>query len=98
MTPFSLLVHRRFGETYSFQFRDLRINHVTTNQRKLRGETWTLLSGRMTAFLFDCEMEAALFPETSVNFYHTTRYHIPEDSIIHNHGSYNLVYNFINVC
>lgn len=45
MTPFSLLeVHRRFGETYSFQFQNPRINHVTINQRKLRDETWTLLS------------------------------------------------------
>jgi hypothetical protein len=37
------------------------------------------------AYLFTLKAEAIHFCETSLNFYQTTWYHIPEDSNLHSH-------------
>jgi hypothetical protein len=42
-------------------------------------------------------MEAASISETSVNFYHTTRRNIPQDTHLHTRRRYNLKYYLVHI-
>jgi hypothetical protein len=67
----SVEVYRRFGGPY----------HLRLQGRRGGGKLVSCLAYSPTP-----KMEAIHSSETSVDFYHTTRCYVPEDSTLHSHG------------
>jgi hypothetical protein len=90
------VVHRCFGRTYCLHLQSRRISRqgisqqeVGTKQKQAFIASCFLIPTSLS-FSLTLKMEAVRSSETSLNFYRSTRHHIPEDSTLRNHRCKNI--------